>query len=461
MLTSPTSISTKIASRIGILVAGVALLVAGCDIASQQQEGDEGDNGINYEVTNDLSERITHFDGNSSSSAGNASAKQSQTSFEVTDRVMPPSSISGVSATVRASHLSLSNAPSGSQPRNLYVGYKVLGSEYGGGIDILNAPPSSSPGLEEATTATGGSPNALVVDDVDVQEVAVRHISSNPSALFVATAIEPQPFQKAPQFHAITLKTDDGLPNPSVSYEFEELTNPGAPPPSTIAKSVVNSPSGTGSYDALAVSDVNSLHAIQTSTNGRTISGVDVATTSGVEFRAVTETSSGNTYALSDGGTIYEFVPPSGLGQIATLPSISSDFSIARMTSHDFSGGDEFLFVALNENGFRVVNPSTGNVVFSDADIYTPSVTATDDHVYVANGDGFSIYDVEGADPTAGLTDSGRASINDLVGASATDAQVNHIIQGGTTSGGNIILYVAKSVDGVYRLEETSGNIYN
>jgi hypothetical protein len=437
--------------KIGILLVGFGLLVVGCDSSGPSADDEEAPE-ISYEVTNDLGDRIESLDGNGSSNAVTTQAKSS-ISFEATDRVEAPGLGSG---DVRASHLSLVERSSGADM--LHIGYKLAGPEYAGGIDIVAINSSGS-----FTQGTGS--NALRVDGVDIQEVSVRETGGSPTALLAATAVEPGPFQRPPQFHSIDLDNTGRPPSGSVSYEAAELENPDSPPASTVAKSVISS--NGGNYEAFTVSDVNSFHSI--SLSDYEIDDVDVKTQSGAEFRSVTQASSGEVYALSDGGQIYSPVSGSGLAEKTSLPSISSDFSIARMSSHRFQnknnyGSDDFLFVSLNENGFRVYNTNSDEVVFSDTEIFATSVTATDDYVYVASGDGFAIYEVEdtgltNTDLSDGLHDEGRASINDLVGPSATDAQVNHILATDDVSG-NIVLYVAKSKDGVYRLEETSGSVY-
>lgn len=473
MLTSPTDLPLKnILSRLGIFVAGLALLVAGCDVVSQQQETEKNDE-ITWEVTNNLAERITHVDGNSSANSVTASSKKSAPSFELRSHVDPPA-ISG-EPTVRASEMALSETPGvAANRRNLYIGYKVFGSGYGGGIDILDAP-SGSPSNDDLGPATSGpgSATALEVDNVDVQSVAVRHdANDNPRALYVATAVEPDGgFSEAPQFHSIGLFTDDGLPNDPVGNESEELFSSNNT--ARIAKSVTSAPDN-GTYNAFVVSDVNTVHGVKT-TNRWQIDNVDKAeASSGTLFRSVTTSASGSgrAFALSDGGHIYEFSSAGGGGlsqrTSSALGTISSDFSIARITAATINGED-LLFVALNEGGFRVFNIGLNDVVFSDPDIFATSVAATSDNVYVANGDGFALYDVEGSglgntNPDTGLNDVGRASISDFDGIGGsipapTDAQVNHILV--DDSGSNPIVYVAKSTDGVYKIEQTSGGVWN
>lgn len=467
MLTSLTDIPIKkIPSRLVLLFAGLALLVVGCDIAGQQQNGGKDDtNEITFEAVDGLQSRITHADGSGSSNLVTASAKQAP-GFELQSHVAPPT-ISGVS-TVRASHMVLSDPPSGSGVRNLYIGYKVFGSGYGGGVDILDAP-SGSPSADDLgpATSTGGDANALQEDDVDVQAVAVEHDGSgDPTALYVATAVQPDGgFSEAPQFHSISLVTGDGLPGSPVSSDSRELFSSNNT--ARIAKSVVAAPNNS-TYNAFVISDVNTVHGVETTPSSGVIDNIDTfEASSGTLFRSITETSSGEGFALSDGGNIFEF-SSLGLSQrtSSALGTIDSDFSIARISAHTTSEG-EFLFVALNEGGFRVFDMSSNDVVFSDTEIFATAVTATTDRVYVANGDGFALYEVgsglNNTDPDDGLTDVGRASLTDLSGIGSvpgpTDAQVNHILV--DDSGSNPILYLAKSTDGVYKIEQTSSSPWN
>lgn len=437
--------SNQTTSLIGVLLLGAALLVPGCDSAGPSDEGEPDDSDSNpWSASSTLSERVTNYEGSSASGTAGTLAKAAP-NFEIKSRVAPPD-VNGDGTPERASHLSVSSAND-----RLYVSYKIVGDPYGGGIDILDI----SGSFTDAS-------DALQTDQLDVQELAVR---DNDEALFVGTALDPGNFSSPSQFHSINLGSN-GDPAQTNPVEYAETQLPG-----TLVKSVVAA-TNSSTYDAFAVSDINSFHGIET-TNDWEIGNVTTeerATPSGLQFRSVTEASSGTAYALSDGGNLYEF--SSGLPQItsSSLGSLGSDRSIARLSAHsvdasgDGSADSEFLFVSLNENGFRVVDPGSGEVVYSETDTYTTSITATADLVYVATGDGLSVFEVgsglANTDPTDGLNDLGRASLSefDIQGGSVptpTDAQVNHVAYDGT------YLYVAKSTDGVYKVEPQDPEAYS
>ncbi len=383
--------------------------------------------------------RITNYEGSSASGMATAAAPQAP-SFEIKSRVAPPD-VDGDGTSERASHLSLSSATN-----RLYVGYKIVGDPYGGGVDILNVGGALADGSD-----------ALQTDDLDVQELAVR---DDNEALFVGAALAPDNLGPPSQLHSINLNPNSGNPVSPNDIEYDEAQLPGE-----LAKSVVTGFS-SGTYDAFAASNVNSLHGIETTGSGWEIDAVTTETrgsSSSLQFRSVAETSAGTAYALSDGGHLYEF--SSGLPQVtsSSLGALNSDASIARLSAHsvdvtgDGNADSEFLFVSLNENGFRVVDPSTGEVRFSDPNLYTTSVTATADTVYVATGDGLSVYAVESGlsntDSADGLNDLVRTSVSDfsIQGGSVptpTEAQVNHVVHDGS------YLYIAKSTDGVYKVEQ-------
>jgi hypothetical protein len=447
---------SKIPIKLGILLVGVGLLVAGCDSSpNSAPDSPEEELNISYEVTNDLGDRISAASGDGSSNAMTNQAKAS-INFEVKSHVNPPDSDE------RASHLAFSDVTNGSADDKLYIGYKTLGDGYGGGIDIV--------GLDPGFTGPTGS-NALAVDGVDIQEVAV---GNDPDALFAATAIEPQSgadnggLLRAPQFHSIDVNNNGLPPNTSnPDYDAEELKSPDSE--TRIAKSVTTSSNG-----AYVVSDVNTFHDI--SISGSDITSTGLVTESGAEFQSVVDANSG-TFVLSDNGSIYKRSGSSFNSPLQSVQGVSSDFGIARLTAHNFSNSPEHLFAALGENGFRIIHAGTGDVVRYDdgtavgSKIGAVSVTATDNYIFAASGDGLAVYQVDGTNPLdISETSPSTASISDLPGGSdfgggdnPTDAQVNHILINpeSTGSGSDLTLYVAKSTDGVYRLVESGGNVYN
>ncbi len=427
---------SKTVSLASLFLFGAALLVAGCDSVGDQPK-DPDDNAL-WSMSS-VEGRITNYEGSSASGVAASSAPQAP-SFEIKSRVAPPD-VNSDGTPERASHLSVSTATD-----KLYVGYKVVGDPYGGGVDVIDVGGSFADGS-----------NALQTDDLDVQELAAR---DNDEALFVGVALAPDNLGPPSQVHSINLDPNSGNPASPNDIEYDAAQLPGQ-----LVKSVVAA-TNSGPYDAFAASNVNSVHGIETTGTGWEIDNVTTETrgsSSGLQFRSVAETSSGTAYALSDGGHLYEF--SSGLPRVtnSSLGALDSDDSIARLSAHavDVSGDgnadSEFLFVSLNENGFRVVDPSTGEVRFSDPDLYTTSVTATADSVYVATGDGLSVYAVESGlnntTPTDGLNDLVRTSISDFTiqGGTVptpTEAQVNHVVHDGS------YLYIAKSTDGVYKVEQ-------
>lgn len=125
-----------------------ALLLTGCDVT-----GDIAPQSPNFTVSDeDLSERITSLDPGDAATT-NASARDF--SVEGVSRVVPPT-VNGEGATV--SHISF-NGEGGDR---VYVGYKIPGGKFGGGIDVFNAAnPSNLTGI-----------NSVKSTNLDVQEIA-------------------------------------------------------------------------------------------------------------------------------------------------------------------------------------------------------------------------------------------------------------------------------------------------
>lgn len=481
----------KIPTHFVLLFAGLALIVAGCDSVGQQQKETETENEIgekiSYTITNDVADRLSTVDGNSSSSAMTTPAKDHAINFEPTHRVDPPS-IPGVSDPVRASHMVLSSPPASGAPR-LYVGYKVTGSEAGGGIDVLDAPPTGP-----LTALSGADINALVTENVDIQELALReNINDDPVGLLAATDTDLD-FQLRPQLHGIEVASGNGTPKPidgdgsTVAYEFETLEHPSLLPTEAnaddlpkIAKSVVDEPSTSTTY---VVSDEGTLHAFDTGANARDIEDrqEDVVLESGTQFRSVAlGPGPGEVFVLTFDGRVleYEFSGSSFSGPVksatlgdpvgTTSDGGDAEEAIARLTSYSPPSGGHYVIAALGTNGFHVLRtdaPGLGSVFSNsdvDTEVSTPSVTGAGDYLYAANGDGIAIFHV--LDSGAGGFAAeyvARESIADLVppGTSLDGGQVNHIIADHNATG-DIVLYVAKSTDGVWRFEEIPSNPYS
>lgn len=414
-----------------LIIAFSLFAFASCDSAGVEENQQE-DKEV-YTAVEGLEDRITSFDKSTSSAA--AKAKKTVPSLEITGHVATQS-IGG--NTTRAAHLDVFDGST----NLLYIGYKVFGSEYGGGIDILNVDGSNF------QAATGNGANSLRVDGMDVQEVALR---KNSDALFAAVGDEPEGFGNPSRFHSIDTNPANGLPGSSLSYEEIQLEG-------VIAKSVVAS--GNGSPEAYAISDEEAAYEISIN-NEFEINSVTEYTQGGLEFRSVT--AFGNeSYALTKDGSIYQV--NGGLSQETSLSSVTEIQSIARMEGQKING-TKLLLVPLNDNGFRILDTS-GNTTFSESEVFATSITASDDYIYVSTGDGLAVYEIESGitngNPGEGLSDIGRVSITELPNASGvsfTDAQVNHIYveENGTPDPDDDVLYVAKSTDGVLKIDQDAG----
>lgn len=469
---------SKIPIKLAILLVGFGLLVVGCDSAGVKKKPNKNkvDEKIAFEaVDGNLGSRVTTVGGSDSKSM-TAAAQKSVPGFTITHRVSPPNVVNNNPES--ASDIALSQKPS-STPRNLYIGYKVAGSGYGGGIDILDA----DGGLSNATQSSGDA-NTLQSSAVDVQELGIRHSNGNPSAIYAATAVDPDvTVPRAPQLQSIDVYTTDGLAASSVNNDLVELLNSESnqqptTQPTRVAKSLVVDDQGNSNGDVFAVSDENTAHGLPIDgSDNYTIDENSMATVevgTGRSYRSITQGTAGNLFALGFDGNIYELnfgstsesqVTSSPLGTISNEGN-DNENSIARLSVHHFPHGQPVFLVALNEGGFSVYDPGNGEV-YSDPDTYATSVTATDNYVYVASGSGIAVYRVGSSglgntNANDGLEYIGTQPLDELNGGpAANDVQINDIVVDPNSSGGSDnVLFVAKSTDGVYRLEQ-NGSAWN
>lgn len=491
---------SKIPIKLGILLVGVGLLVAGCDSAGTnngQNNQDEAKETIAFEAADWSNDRINHFDGNGSADA-KAAVQKSVPSFEYNSQAVPPPNISNTGQ-VAASHLAVSTTSNNNTV--LYVGYKNVGGSYGGGIDILKDDGT----LNEAS---GSGTNALEEPEVDVQELAVKESGGNPNVLYAATAVDPDAtVSQSPQFHSINLNSDGTSPTPVEfdAFDLDEAGNDGSGPAdvAAVAKSVTVL-DGLG-VDVFVASDSSFGYTINTTSgnNDYDIDGTFFDDESGInQLRNVVQAPSNGLYALDFSGDVWEWSGGAWNTEVADLsgdlsnpgtspggPGGGSDAerSIARLTSHDFTStnqgygfkNDDLLFAALNGAGFKVYSEDTpSDVRYSSRDdagnddtvpeIYASSVEVTDNFVYVASGTTIAIYEIKSglanADRDEGLEYLGQQEFeNDGQFGFAAGAQINdiHVVPAGNLNGDGNILYVAKSTDGVVKLTQKSGGPYN
>lgn len=420
-----------------LFIVFFAFFFISCDTVGTEKNSE--DNPVVYTAVDGLEQRTTSF----SQSSSSAAAKTTTPSFEIVGHVSAPE-VDGNST--RASDLEVFVDQNGDDL--LYVGYKTLGDEYGGGVDILNVESGFSP-------ATGTGANSLQVNGMDVQELSLKKDSE---ALFVSVGDKPESLGGPSRFHSVNVNAQDGLPTNNLKYEEVEIRG-------VIGKGVVGMDNG----NALAVSDEDAAYQFDISGSNYEIEGITEYIEPGADFRSVVSFNNEG-YVLSDAGNVRE-VGSSGLSSpIDSLSTpVSEDGSIARMGAQKI-GGQKLLFVPLNDNGFRVMT-TNGKVTFSETELFATSITASNDYVYVSTGDGLAVYGVEdGIDDETddGLKDLGRASISELPnssGVSFTEAQVNYIYieENGTPNDpDDDALYVAKSDDGVLKIDQdTGGGVWN
>lgn len=391
----------------------VALLLAGCDLT-----GDSSPQSPTFTVTDDLDQRIVSLNSGESATA-DASAKNF--SVQGVIRVEPPT-VKGEGTT--ASHLSF-NDRGGDR---VFVGYKIPGDKFGGGIDVLNAAnPKNLRGL-----------NSIESTNLDVQEIAD---DPDEGAEYVAGAVETNKGDASPS--VITKLSFSGNSGNNITPTHERLS-------ANVAKSVVNAPAGDSQHDLYVVTDDNSLYRFDANLGNR----LRQTAGTGVEFSSIAAHQS-SLIMLTKSGEIWESdVSPPGAPQESDLTLDGSNIDpvgIARITasSHQ-SSSDTFVFAALNEGGFRVLDDDVDTELFSQTNGEYTSVSATDesDYLYASRKNGtVEVYEFDGSNgPSWGDTPVATINTADFFDGTA-NTQSNQVLAAGD------YLYIANSTDGLLVLE--------
>jgi len=341
--------------------------------------------------------------------------------------------MNGTEASV--SHLS-------SDTNHIFVGYEVVGRNFGGGIDIFDADDPTALGENRVTSVKS--------DQVDVQEVVDKDTTNGPEdipPLFVTGAqAPPGPLVNTP---SVTLKLLTSLSGMDVTTK--RLTG-------NVAKSVEDIPPNVDS-DGLKY---RVFPATDDSTIRRFDEDLEDQFTQSVEFRewsSVTATSNG-VFVLSKSGGIWKSSFSAGpqnqspLLNVATLDrSGINENGITGLESSRPAGGCPLLFAALNAGGFRVLGSSADAVRLSRTSGNYTSATMPRGGQLLFASEKSGTTEVFEYDSNNQVFNSTPIKTTDFSSVSET-SQINQVIRA------DDFVYVATS-DGVLVLEvisEPSGN---
>ncbi|MFB6278532.1 MAG: cadherin-like domain-containing protein, partial [Salinibacter sp.] len=390
-----------------------ALLLAGCDLTG----GQSTPQSPQFTVENDLDDRITFLGDQAQSSMKRASAKNF--AFDPIIRVASP--VVGGDTTV-ASYLSF-NANGGDR---VFVGYKIRGKDFGGGIDILNA--------ENPDSLT--SVNSVRSSNLDVQEVVN---DPNAGAEYVAGALQTDLADASPA----------AIVRLSISFgggTVDQTTNKRLS--GNVAKSVVNAPSSDAQHDLYVATDGNSLYRYTTDLSDQvrqtTSSGVEFSSIAAHQNRVILLTKTGELWRSSVSSTS----PPSTDSTVSLDGSGINPVGIARVrTGTHAATSDRFVFAALNQGGFRVLNADATTTRFSRTSGHYTSVSASGDgnYLFASRDNGrVEVYEFTGSTGSPSWTASPIATINTRdYGSVPPETQANQVLAV------NNYLYVANSRGGV------------
>lgn len=446
------------------LVVGISLLLVGCDSVSKSTT----DNRPLLKVKNDLSERMTVFDEEAASAQAKliplaGTAAKSAFTLRAVSHIRPPNS--GYSA----GHLSTGR-------NDVFAAYKIPGTAFGGGVDILDA--------NDPTQLTNED-NALISQDLDVQEVAYE--IGAPNRLYIAGAVD---------FEAIEARDFGGTPAVMIRAEVQDNGNVArngtgdvrvveAAMPHNLVKSVTVATSNDANHNVYAVTDGGSLFEFDNGLGSRVELNSASGTTpdvigAGAEFTSVTSldgenyaqvlTKDGNVYSIgtagADDGKVYE--------RALALNAVTTN-GIARLSGYDHSAGGnssvtaKLLYGALNSGGLVVLDRTGTTKLYEKTDRYYVSVTAADysgaSRVYAAGPGGrIDVFEVTSAitdgNTSTGLQLEGSFDLGGLqeigAGSSIGSADVNQILAQGD------YLYVAASDEGivVLKVDENGSDIF-
>ena len=412
--------------RVGFPAFVIALLVlSGCDLTEETAQSPQSPN---FEVTNDLESRITDLSGGTRSTAARVTATaESDFSVSGVARVKPPEvEKNGNSYQTKASHLSFNDAGDD----RVFVGYKIRGKPYGGGIDVLDA--ENPENLARA--------KSLESDNLDVQEVID---DPDAGAEYVAGALETKREGVSPA--ALTkLSLEDSDNNISVTHK--RLSG-------YVAKSVVNAPSGDSRHDLYVVTDGNALYRYDSSLGDE----LKQTVSDDAEFSSITAHQD-LLIMLTQSGALWKSDFSSASepwkSDLTLEESEIRPLGIARLTASDHeNSSDDFVYAALNTGGFRVLDDDVDEELFSRTEYDYTSVSATDesDYLYASRTDGtVEVYEFDGNNSPSWdrIATINTANYED----GSSNVQSNQVLAVGD------YLYIANGSEGTLVLEVDDGS---
>ena len=335
-------------------------------------------------------------------------------------RVEPPE-VKGTRT--KASHLSFNEAGDD----RVFVGYKIRGKPYGGGIDVLDA---ENPKNLKST-------NSLETNNLDVQEVID---DPDAGAEYVAGALETKKKNRSPA--ALTKLSFEDSDGDISSVTHKRLSG-------NVAKSVVNAPSGDSRHDLYVVTDGNALYRYDSSLGDelkQTVSGVEFSSITAHQDLLIMLTKSGALWKSDFSSANDPWKSDLTLEESEIRP-----LGIARLTtSNHESSSDDFVYAALNTGGFRVLDDDVDTELFRRTEYDYTSVSATDesDYLYASRTDGtVEVYEFDGNNSPSWSSDP-IATINTAAYQNGSSAgQSNQVLATGD------YLYIANSSGGTLVLE--------
>lgn len=414
---------TSSALRTVVLAVGVSLfLLVGCDFTSQSSSS-SSQSSSSFEVTNDLGDRITLLSGKARSDAGPAGKKDFRVKGVL--RVEPPT-INGEKASV--SYLS-------SDTNHVFVGYKIAGKEFGGGIDIFDASDPTALGDNKITSVESQS--------VDVQEVVDKDTKNDPSdvpPLYVAgSKLPPGPLVET---NAVAMRLVTSLSG--VDVKTVRLSG-------NVAKSVAEAPRDDPRHDFYIATDDSTVYRFNEDLEDRFEQAVEFR-----EWSSVTATQNG-LFALSKSGNIWTagYSSPSPLTEKISMDGSGiNPGGIARIQSARAADGCPYVLAALNTGGFRMLSGDASTELFTRASgNYTSATMMGGMFLYASKGNGeVEVFEFNPNDDNNPIKSDPIRTIDTSKFPSdfAGPEQVNQVIRAGD------YLYVANSTGGVLVLEVTS-----
>lgn len=165
------TIASNTVTRAVSLFCAVSLVVlVGCDYTGNPDADSDSED---YEVTNDLGERVE----DTTTTDGKALGKEADLAFNLSARILPPTIQKPEGElTARATALTFDGVHSNGN--NIYIGYLLWQEPFGGGIDIVDA--RNPTNLSEAVS--------IKSDNTDVQALASPLMRKN--KIYVAEAVQ-------------------------------------------------------------------------------------------------------------------------------------------------------------------------------------------------------------------------------------------------------------------------------